>query len=462
MTLYQPGGSDKPEFSARLPIAKLAETDDNADIAANSGNYCEECGGPTQSTDSEHTIERARLWLSTCREFHCCTGSNLRTQPPTRVIDVGPPDGRQQPRLRITTLSDEGMEYLTLSHCWGKEIPKKLLRSNFSEFIQGFAVADLPETFQDAIMICRRLGQRYLWIDSWCILQDDSEDWNREAVQMARVYGKSVCTIAALSSLSVNSGCFSVRNTLGHQPLLFKNRNGAPFIPTECGGLDEEKRLHHLDTRGWVFQERLLSPRTLGFASGGITWECSMLKASQRQSEGIPIDSMNATDVKVKEMFGRAATPLLPPLITDVDRRQFLMAWHELVHVYSQLSFTHQDDKLVAIAGVARALHKATGFNYHYGLWHDVQQPGGPALPAPMDVRGPAACPRRKRPLPRRRPPRAPRARRRSAGRRARASSSTTPSPSTTTTSTPTPPAPAPCARPFSSCATAPARGPRG
>lgn len=36
---------------------------------------------------------------------------------------------------------------------------------------------ELPKTFQDAIVITRRLGARYLWIDSLYIIQDSVEDW---------------------------------------------------------------------------------------------------------------------------------------------------------------------------------------------------------------------------------------------------------------------------------------------
>lgn len=35
---------------------------------------------------------------------------------------------------------------------------------------------DLPKTGQDAVFIVRKLGFRYLWVDSLCIIQDDEDD----------------------------------------------------------------------------------------------------------------------------------------------------------------------------------------------------------------------------------------------------------------------------------------------
>ncbi|KAF2139485.1 uncharacterized protein K452DRAFT_232035, partial [Aplosporella prunicola CBS 121167] len=259
------------------------------------------------------------------------------------------------------------MGYLALSHCWGMQNSFQLFRSNLNQLTKGFEIARLPETFQDAIMICRRLKQRFIWIDSLCIVQD-GDDWATEASQMARVYGNSICTIAALSSDSDHGGCFSARNNLGHCTLVFSDNSGRPFMVPECGG-SGATRNHHLHTRGWVFQERLLSPRTLGFSSTGIYWECGYSLAHEEHPGAFPLRLMSSTDVKLKDMFRQATTPLLQPLVTDKDRKVFLVAWYELVHNYSKLAFTRQEDRLVAIAGIAQTIHKSTGFEYFYGIW---------------------------------------------------------------------------------------------
>jgi hypothetical protein len=36
-------------------------------------------------------------------------------------------------------------------------------------------------TFRGAIEMTRKLGFRYLWIDSLCIVQNDEDDWKQES-----------------------------------------------------------------------------------------------------------------------------------------------------------------------------------------------------------------------------------------------------------------------------------------
>ena len=67
---------------------------------------------------------------------------------------------------------------------------------------------DLPSNYRDAITITRRLGYKYIWIDSLCIFQDLSEDWIREAAAMSKVYSSSAVTVAAVWAQDSHGGCF--------------------------------------------------------------------------------------------------------------------------------------------------------------------------------------------------------------------------------------------------------------
>ncbi|KAF2843158.1 HET-domain-containing protein, partial [Patellaria atrata CBS 101060] len=49
----------------------------------------------------------------------------------------------------------------------------------------------LPKIFQDAVIIARQLGVKYVWIDSLYIIQDDGGDWEEEAVNMADIYQRA-------------------------------------------------------------------------------------------------------------------------------------------------------------------------------------------------------------------------------------------------------------------------------
>jgi hypothetical protein len=71
---------------------------------------------------------------------------------------------------------------------------------NLNQFIEGMDITELPKTFQDAIQLSRRLNNRFLWIDSLCIIQDSKEDWLKESVVMGDIYKHALCNIAATAA----------------------------------------------------------------------------------------------------------------------------------------------------------------------------------------------------------------------------------------------------------------------
>jgi len=75
--------------------------------------------------------------------------------------------------------------------------------------LEGIALSDLPATFLEAIKLTRRLGIRCLWIDSLCIIQDSSEDWDTESVRMFDIYKNSYLNIGAAGALDADGGLFS-------------------------------------------------------------------------------------------------------------------------------------------------------------------------------------------------------------------------------------------------------------
>ncbi len=84
----------------------------------------------------------------------------------------------------------------------------KTTTATLSRQKQAITWAMLSKTFQDAIIITHELGLRYIWIDSLCIIQDDTSDWEEESKKMAAIYGNSKVTIAAVKSKDGDGGCF--------------------------------------------------------------------------------------------------------------------------------------------------------------------------------------------------------------------------------------------------------------
>ena len=70
----------------------------------------------------------------------------------------------------------------------------------------GITIGSLAKTFRDAIWLTLKLGKKYLWIDSLCIIQNDEDDWLIESRQMRHIYWYSYLTIAATNAKDDNDG----------------------------------------------------------------------------------------------------------------------------------------------------------------------------------------------------------------------------------------------------------------
>lgn len=66
---------------------------------------------------------------------------------------------------------------MALSHCWGTAGILRPTEENYATIKKGFSIADLPQTFVDAVAVARTLNIQYIWIDSLCIIQDSGSDW---------------------------------------------------------------------------------------------------------------------------------------------------------------------------------------------------------------------------------------------------------------------------------------------
>ena len=161
--------------------------------------------------------------------------------------------------------------------------------------LSEFPMIILPQSFQDTIKIYCRLNQRYLWIDSLCVIQDDYDDWHREAPEMGNIYQNSICTIAALGVSNTFTGLFSQRE----QPCKLPGEIDLIARVSPKGlGRGEYRPLHR---RAWVLQEHLLSPRILQFGRRGILWECYELIVNEIFIELILVSRLEYRETKLKE-----------------------------------------------------------------------------------------------------------------------------------------------------------------
>jgi hypothetical protein len=112
-----------------------------------------------------------------------------------RLINVGSWNDDTEPFLFDPK---EPCAYIALSYCWGVDISEVPATTTARLEIYGSAIplSSLPKIIRDAIIFCRGIKAEYLWVDMLCIIQDDPEDWVKEASKMHFVYSNSFLTVA--------------------------------------------------------------------------------------------------------------------------------------------------------------------------------------------------------------------------------------------------------------------------
>jgi hypothetical protein len=165
-----------------------------------------------EDTGSVTAFAMASLWLHDCLTRHSkCRKYSIGFSPmPSRVINVGPPDGSQAPYIYSSRGHHDA--YVTLSYRWGNTNPIRTEMRKLQTFGDWIPLNRVSKTMNDAITITRRLGVRYLWIDALCIVQDSKMDWIREASNTVNIYRNSLLTIAVVHSGPDAEGIFSRRH----------------------------------------------------------------------------------------------------------------------------------------------------------------------------------------------------------------------------------------------------------
>lgn len=86
-----------------------------------------------------------------------------------------------------------------------------MIKENLQSYKDTIPWTDLPATLKDAAIATYRIGLRYLWIDSMCIIQDHPDDRKNEIRRMAHVYTHAHFTIVAMRGRSAGDGFLHAR-----------------------------------------------------------------------------------------------------------------------------------------------------------------------------------------------------------------------------------------------------------
>ena len=340
--------------------------------------------GPFESnTGSDTSLQLVNSWIAQCLSSHqsCNQIQSLSPSLPTRVIDVGSRDSGHPPRLHVVADKESG-RYTTLSHRWGSKEMMKLTVDNLECLKQEIPWETLPKTYRDAIEATRRLGIRYIWIDSLCIIQDspNGKDWIAESAKMATVYENSLINFAATNAVDSTTGCFFSRNPASVRPvrLYFDWDHISGYFYSSTNHIFRNHVSNSpLYRRGWVFQERTLAPRILHCCAKQLYWECHETIACEGYPSGLPHffecnlpGSCSCQDWRrMRPLTSDTYNSIDISSSSPVDVSESLVLWSQMVHQYQALDLTYARDKLVAISGLAKMYSRSLNTKYLAGMW---------------------------------------------------------------------------------------------
>jgi hypothetical protein len=281
------------------------------------------------------------------------------------IIDDSATGPRQSRGFLLRETAGMKGKYVALSHRWGDDT--FATRTTKSNYERRLSECHWPSPMAlDAALHALSLGVRYIWIDSWCIVQDDAADWARESVRMADYYQHAWLTISA-TTLSAQGGLVSTVPP-EHMPRLvrlpYRDKEGRQqgYFYAQCWGEGKLARdyVRHVSRspllrRGWVYQEWMLSRRLLTFSAADVFVQCR--RAAPKALVGGEVRRAALGDKKIGAE-PEASNDLAFKSALEFDLSSIpsvLESWFKVVKTYSGLELTRlEEDRLIALSGVAK------------------------------------------------------------------------------------------------------------
>jgi hypothetical protein len=243
------------------------------DIPATGAIYCLRPGEGSTSAEKKHilrarelgdgpNLDGARQWLDLCHRSHgsCCKqrASDEPISRGFRLIDCKkePPVIEEKPW---------GTTYVALSYVWGST-PEDL--------------KDWPKTVLDAVEVTKKFGLQYLWVDRLCINQADDGEKAYLISRMTTIYEAAELTIIAAAGTGASHGLPGVGSTPRRPQPKFYLDSGSLLLSMLRDPRHDILESHYW-TRGWTYQEGVLSNRRIVFTDEQAYWECRSMVAHE-------------------------------------------------------------------------------------------------------------------------------------------------------------------------------------
>ncbi|KAJ4304969.1 hypothetical protein N0V90_000497 [Kalmusia sp. IMI 367209] len=311
-----------------------------------------------------------KSWIKACERDHKdqfdMPESSLDFVNASRFRDLHNPSNRRRTIHVIDLLEkcisviEPSTRYAVLSYVWGAAEQLRLLTSNYSDLTSKGSLemdhygARIPRTIRDAMELTVRLGERFLWVDALCLVQD-GPNFAEEVLRMDRVYSEAIWCLVAGSAQDANTPLSRVRNegetqrTYQHIETV-RGKTLAVMLPSLAVYLHSTR----WNTRAWTYQESVLSARLLIVADAQTYFTCH---------HGFAFYEDRAFEFSVKQASYRPEGH-----IYGVQHQSNLEVYAGAVSGYTSRQLSFPEDAIKAFSGILSKLQVSFRGKFLFGL----------------------------------------------------------------------------------------------
>jgi len=306
-------------------------------------------------------ISILRKWMMVCTKLHghrCDwerAGAGPETTGPKFLIDVD--------NMKLVP-SEPGFRYVALSYIWGAVPSCCTTLENLSTLLEKDSFRRLtipiPQVICEAMELVQALGEKFLWIDRFCIPQDDGPEKQLQLNAMGSIYAGAWLTIFAAQNADASQGLYGTRKVFdaakGFPPRLtstqkVKSNAAKEWLTNEKLILRNARTLMCTQwfSRGWTFQEHLFSSRRILFHDDSVGWECQLASWHEAQDLSDLLDS----DIPFLENEPVGLHKMVLSPWPDMFR------YARLVSLYNRRALTYPEDVSDAFRGILLLLGRS-------------------------------------------------------------------------------------------------------
>lgn len=327
-----------------------------------------------RATTMQNNLALLSQWLGTCCDHHtgsCRSAKSGADSTPAliRVIDVA--------QRKLVSRDPAAIVYATLSYVWGqnREDHTKLtdelqVQRDSSGNVSIFLPLVAPKVIEDSLFVCNSVSVPYLWVDLYCVHQDDPVKKAAEIKAMGYIYRLSHITFVAGAATPEDllepghpQGLLSTSavDDLGSEQRIetIGDRTYVSALPS----ISWQSARSAWNKRGWTFQEGHMARRIAFFGKHDISFLCGAGHWRESLHSG---------------PFGHDANIPGVDLSADAYSALFALVWlkdgwsfrqyNRTLSDYCGRTLSYESDRLDAVSGSFNVIAHRNGIHFLHGL----------------------------------------------------------------------------------------------